>query len=275
MTRHAIALAGLLLSSAAADASTLDVLNEARTRGCGVAPPPPVLVRSAPLDRAAKALADGSTFDAALAAAGVRPRSRAFVRLDGVRSDRDLRKQLGAEACVHLANRDYDEVGHAARGRALWIVLAKRYAPPSEADAPRIATQMLAEVNHARASARRCGSADRPAVPALEGEVRLDTAAKAYAQEMAASGRFDHVGANGSSAADRVARSGYRYRLVGENLAAGPATVTETLQGWLDSPPHCENLMDGRYTQMGIGYAVDPASPQGIYWVQLLATPAR
>lgn len=273
MTRHAIALAGLLLVCTAAHASTLDVLNEARTRGCGLSPPPALLVRSAALDHAARALADGATFDAALAAAGVRPRSRAYVRLDGVRSDRSLRKQLDAQACTHVANRDYDEVGYAARGRAMWIVLAKRYSPPTVADVPRIAAQMLDEVNRARALARRCGGVNLPAAPALAGEARLDAAAQDYAREIAASGRFDHVGADGGSAPDRVARVGYRYRLVGENLAAGPTTVAETLQGWLDSPPHCENLMDARYTQMGIGYAVDPASPQGIYWVQLLAAP--
>lgn len=275
MTRHAIALAGLLLASAAAQGSTLDVLNEARTRGCGVTPPPPALARSAALDRAAKALSDDATFDAALATAGVRPRSRAYVRLDGVRSDRDLRKRFDAEACQHVANRDYDEVGFASRGREMWIVLAKRYSPPTAADAPRIGAEMLAEVNRARAVARRCGGTSLPAVASLEGEARLDAAAQAYAREVVASGRFDHVGADGSSAPDRVAQVGYRYRVVGENLAAGPTTVAETVQGWLDSPPHCENLMDARYTQMGIGYAVDPASPQGIYWVQLLAAPAR
>lgn len=274
MARHAIML-WLAFACATAGASTLDVLNEARTRSCGLSPPPAALARSKALDEVAKAIAAGADLDGAFASAGVRSHSRAYVRFDAIRSDRDLRKQIGAQACVHLANRDYDEVGHASRGRALWVVLAKRFAPPLAAEYAKVSGEMLQEVNRARTSARRCGAHAMPAAPPLLAEARLDAAAREYAQLMASADRFDHIGTDGSSAADRVRRTGYAWRLVGENLAAGPTTVGETVQGWLDSPGHCENLMDARFTQMGIGYAVNPASRQGVYWVQVLATPAN
>jgi uncharacterized protein YkwD len=53
--------------------------------------------------------------------------------------------------------------------------------------------------------------------------------------------------------------------------------VDDVVQGWLDSPGHCENIMDSRFAEMGIGAALGRsptgASRQGLYWVQLLAAP--
>ena len=66
---------------------------------------------------------------------------------------------------------------------------------------------------------------------------------------------------------------GYREKLVGENIAYGPESVEEVVQGWLDSPGHCENIMDPRFAQMGIAYSAGRTSRRGLYWVQLLAEP--
>ncbi len=47
--------------------------------------------------------------------------------------------------------------------------------------------------------------------------------------------------------AQRVRRTGYAPRsVVGENIAAGAPTADEVMQGVLDSPGHCANLMDPR-----------------------------
>ena len=49
------------------------------------------------------------------------------------------------------------------------------------------------------------------------------------------------------------------------------------MRGWLDSPGHCENIMDPRFAEMGVAYArgraPEPASGVGLYWVQLLVDP--
>lgn len=45
------------------------------------------------------------------------------------------------------------------------------------------------------------------------------------------------------------------------------------MQGWIDSPGHCANPMDARFTEMGLAYAVDARSRAGIYWTQVFATP--
>ena len=68
-------------------------------------------------------------------------------------------------------------------------------------------------------------------------------------------------------------RERYKWRMVGENVASGPTTADEVMEGWLASPHHCENLMDPRYTDMGIAYVVDPKSESGVYWAQVFALP--
>lgn len=84
---------------------------------------------------------------------------------------------------------------------------------------------------------------------------------------------MDHTGRDGSTPAQRVTRSGYRWKTVGENLASGVMTADEVVAGWLGSPHHCENLMNARFTQMAVAYAVNPASRGGIYWTQVFGTP--
>ena len=68
-----------------------------------------------------------------------------------------------------------------------------------------------------------------------------------------------------------------REKLVGENIAYGPSSPDEVVRGWLDSVGHCENIMDPRFVEMGIAYAVGHApqgnAGRGLYWVQVLADP--
>jgi uncharacterized protein YkwD len=90
---------------------------------------------------------------------------------------------------------------------------------------------------------------------------------------MAARGALEHQGGDGSSAAERVERAGYRWRSVGENIASGQLTPEQVVRDWVGSPVHCANLMSPRFTEMGVAYAVDLKSPDGIYWAQALARP--
>lgn len=58
---------------------------------------------------------------------------------------------------------------------------------------------------------------------------------------------------------------------VGENLAAGHADGAATLQQWKDSPPHNENLLNPRFTAIGIKRT--PSSDQyGFYWAMELGS---
>jgi uncharacterized protein YkwD len=93
---------------------------------------------------------------------------------------------------------------------------------------------------------------------------------------MAAHAEFDHRGHDGSSPSARVEGAGYtNYVIVGENIAAGVMTPAEVTEGWLRSPPHCENLMDGRFSEIGIAFAVSYSSGELVYWTQDFAAPRR
>ena len=69
---------------------------------------------------------------------------------------------------------------------------------------------------------------------------------------------------------DRALRAGYKWRTIGENIASGQRTAQEAVQGWLDSPGHCANIMNAAFAEMGVGYAVNPARGT-LYWTQVLA----
>jgi uncharacterized protein YkwD len=94
-----------------------------------------------------------------------------------------------------------------------------------------------------------------------------------HAADMAAHNYFEHADLSGSSPADRVRAAGYREKLVGENIAYGPESAEEVVRGWLDSPGHCENIMDTRFAEMGVAFAAGRTAKHGLYWVQLLAAP--
>lgn len=97
--------------------------------------------------------------------------------------------------------------------------------------------------------------------------------AGARAADMARYNYFDHIGRDGSTAAQRVERAGYRYRATGENLAGGQQSPEDAVANWLESPSHCANLMNPVFTDMGAGFGVDRRSEKGVYWTLTLGAP--
>jgi uncharacterized protein YkwD len=127
-------------------------------------------------------------------------------------------------------------------------------------------------VNQARSRPRRCGSERFAAAPPLDVSRKLSEAAAAHARDMAKRKYFEHRGRDGSEPKDRVRRTGYQWRLTGENIAYGPESAEEVVAGWLDSPGHCENIMDPRFRDIGVGIATGRKRGQ-IYWVQEFGAP--
>jgi uncharacterized protein YkwD len=104
----------------------------------------------------------------------------------------------------------------------------------------------------------------------LRANARLQAAAQAHAADMAARNYFNHVAPDGRAPAARISASGYEWRAVAENIAAGQATPEEVVAGWLGSEGHCRNLMGSAYTELGIGLAISRAAKR--YWVQDFGT---
>jgi Cysteine-rich secretory protein family len=111
--------------------------------------------------------------------------------------------------------------------------------------------------------------------PMLVWNTKLAAVAAQHGQAMAEQGFFDHTDPNGRTVGNRVTDIGYRWRVVGENLAAGQQTLGEAMRGWLLSSGHCVNLIDERFTEFGIARVVsgNPSDPYGIYWVLVMGKP--
>jgi uncharacterized protein YkwD len=273
----ALALACLSLGvTAATHADALSAVQVLRAGGCGgVMPAARALKRSALLDRVAQEWASGSSLSAAAQRSVFRSVSTTGVRVSG--PDSSLLETLRRSECHSVASQGLREVGFFRRGQDNWVVLSPGVEAPVhpqlQASAPVLASRALQLVNEARARGARCGTKVFGPAPAMSLSGTLAGVASGHAIDMAEHNYFEHVDLGGKSPADRVRAVGYKEKLVGENIAYGPESVEEVVQGWLDSPGHCENLMDPRFAQMGIAYSSGRTSRRGLYWVQLLAEP--
>jgi uncharacterized protein YkwD len=90
---------------------------------------------------------------------------------------------------------------------------------------------------------------------------------------MAARNYFSHTSADGRSMVDRVEATGYDWSTLGENIAGGQRSVDEVVAGWMNSEGHCANLMNPRFTEMGVACARNDASTYDLYWTQNLGRP--
>jgi uncharacterized protein YkwD len=101
---------------------------------------------------------------------------------------------------------------------------------------------------------------------------KLSEAAQTHSQNMAVQDFFSHTGKDGSSAGDRVSKTGYDWRTVAENIAAGQRTPAEVVQAWIDSPGHRENMLNTTIKEIGVGYfflADDTGTTNyNAYWTQ-------
>ena len=262
-----------LLGPPYAAADVVDAINAVRDGGCGGR------VRAAPLrenerlDEVARRLSQGSDLTTAQQAAGYHAASSFSVSISHVPPSGDVERILATQFCQQSTNPSFREIGTWRRGTTVWIALAEPFAPPKTRERGAISRRVLELINQARARARRCGATPFAVAPPLTLNATLGRAAQEYSNQMATWGYMNHTGHDGSSPAERITRSGYHWREVGENLASGIMTPEQVVTGWLGSPEHCANLMDPLFTQMGVAYAVNPHDAAGVYWALEFGTP--
>jgi hypothetical protein len=95
-------------------------------------------------------------------------------------------------------------------------------------------------------------------VAGLALNAKLDAAAQANADDMAARNYWSHYTPEGSPPWIWVNNQGYTYQALGQNLATGFSDEQSTINGWMASPPHRENLLNSNFTEVGFGYANNP-----------------
>ena len=116
--------------------------------------------------------------------------------------------------------------------------------------------------------------ADLAAAP-LQRNTLLDQAAQQKAQHMAANEYFAHFAPDGTTPWSFFKSSGYVYAHAGENLAIHFTDSTEVVEAWMQSPAHRKNIVDTKYTEIGVGTAKGTFDGYDtVYVVQLFGTPA-
>ncbi len=203
----------------------------------------------------------------AIEAAGYREEASAAVHLQG--DGATLYQALASKLCTALIDPRYLDLG-APRARAQHPGNCRL---PIHRTASRCGNRDGGRTARAyQQRAQRRASLRQHAIPSCTAKLRLDArpgrAAAVHADDMLAHDYFEHVGSDGSTSSTRVAAIGYRYRVVGENIAFGPENVTQAVQGWLKSPSHCENIMDPRFSDTGIAFAASSRRAPRIYRVE-------
>lgn len=132
-------------------------------------------------------------------------------------------------------------------------------------------------VNGRRGQGADCGpeGSFQPA-GVLASNVQLRCAARNHSRDMAERDFFDHDNPDGVDPFVRIDRTGYLFSVAAENIAAGYPTAASVVQGWMDSPGHCANIMIAEITETGVGYYFDYSEedPHGHhYWTQTFGKP--
>jgi uncharacterized protein YkwD len=94
---------------------------------------------------------------------------------------------------------------------------------------------------------------------ALDGT--LVAVARQRAEDMAANNYFAHTSPSGETAFSIMDGAGYVYAIAGENIARNNYPASQSVQvamdGFMNSPGHRANILEGQFTRVGIGVAVD------------------
>jgi len=97
-------------------------------------------------------------------------------------------------------------------------------------------------------------------LPALKENAKLSEAAAAKAKDLFTNQYFEHVSPTGIDPGQLVQNYGYDYIVEGENLILGNfLSEQEVVDDWMNSPEHKANILNKRYTEIGV------AIVKGIY----------
>lgn len=110
--------------------------------------------------------------------------------------------------------------------------------------------------------------------PLLTVNPLLEQAARLKARDMVEHEYFAHVSPDGTDPWHWFNQVGYQYTFAGENLASDFYETDEVLEAWMDSPLHRKNILNPKYTEIGI--AVETGRYKGrkvAFVVQMFGSP--
>jgi uncharacterized protein YkwD len=125
--------------------------------------------------------------------------------------------------------------------------------------------KQMAEINKTRSQPSFCSA---PAGPVAY-NAELQQVAQRFADELAANKiQAGHIGADGSTLAIRMNRSSYSWLGAAENTAAGHISAENLVEGFKNSPGHCQNMYTTFLTDVGPACAENDGR---LYWVHVFS----
>ncbi|MGK2899793.1 MAG: CAP domain-containing protein [Burkholderiaceae bacterium] len=138
---------------------------------------------------------------------------------------------------------------------------------------------VLARLNATRARGAVCHHPGDAAMAApLRWSASLAAVAAQQSREMAELNRMGHRDSQNRGLTERLAAMGYRFSTAAENVAVGYPSLDEVVDAWIDSAPHCENLMNAKVLELGLAcsdgsHGAEPGENR--YWTLVLGAPPR
>lgn len=141
-----------------------------------------------------------------------------------------------------------------------WIMLlsgCSKESPVDDADYPSVSLteyekEVIALVNKERLAA---------GLNALQIDPSLMVSCDVRAKEIVS--KFSHTRPDGRVFFTAITTP---FAFAGENVAKGQPSPQRVMKGWMDSPGHKDNIMDARFTHIGVGCYRDNRT---FYWAQL------
>jgi uncharacterized protein YkwD len=115
----------------------------------------------------------------------------------------------------------------------------------------------------------------RAGVAALRLDAGLQAVARRRAQDMATRGYFSHTSPTGETAFSLMAAAGIQASYAAENIAFNTYDNSQSaamaLSGFMSSPGHRANILNGVYTRVGVAVAI--AANGAKYYAVVFAGP--
>lgn len=121
--------------------------------------------------------------------------------------------------------------------------------------------QKIVELVNAQRAQHGCGP--------LTVDPRIQTAAQAHSDDMAARNYYEHNTPEGVDPGTRMTRAGFPWQSWGENIFKSPKDPATAMDGWMKSPGHRDNILNCSYKSTGVGVNL---SANGPWWTQDFAT---
>lgn len=80
---------------------------------------------------------------------------------------------------------------------------------------------------------------------------------------------FSHTRPDGNSCFTALEEVGADYMTAGENIACGYVSPKDVVDGWMSSEGHRANILNEKFTKIGVGYVYSSSGIYRHYWVQM------